>query len=111
MAKYNYTLTQAKYDILCGLRYRISDLDYQRTHGAEESEMEKTRDTIGALFDEADKAGIPFWVQNATIAKVQGNYRHYLQSYTIDDLKALTETPNRDGEKVFHIDFSAISCI
>lgn len=86
MRKLYFKVTQKQYNALAGLRYRIADIHYQREHGADESEIEKTHKTILSLFDELDALKVPFWVQNQTIASVE-NYRRYYKEYTYQILE------------------------
>lgn len=82
-----YKVTQKQYDVLCGLRYWIADKARMiERYGTEEPELDSIHKTIIGLFDEADKLKIPFWVQNI-ICMIQDDWRHYLTSYTYQDLE------------------------
>ena len=79
--------TQKQYNILSGLRYWIADEKRMRErYGDNEPELETCKKSISALFDEADKEKIPFWVQNVAIFSVD-NWRNYLNEYTYQALE------------------------
>ena len=50
MAKLFFKVTQKQYNALAGLRYRIADIHYQREHGADPAEIEKTHRTIMSFY-------------------------------------------------------------
>ena len=98
MSKLYYKVDQHQYDLLCGLRYWIANKCRMRErYGDDEPELERCHKTICSIFDELDKNGVPYWVQN-TICMIQEDWRHYLTSYTYQDLEARG------------IDCSAVSC-
>lgn len=82
-----YQVTQKQYDVLAGLRYWIADIHRMRErYGNDEPELAVCDKSIQALFDEADKLKIPFWVQNAAIFSVD-NWRNYITEYTYQALE------------------------
>lgn len=82
-----YQVTQKQYDVLAGLRYWIADIKRMRERfGDNEPELKTCDNSIQALFDEADKLKIPFWVQNTAIFSVD-NWRNYLTEYTYQALE------------------------
>lgn len=75
----HYELSQENYNKLCGLAFRIADNQYMiERYGIKETETERAQNhkTICMLFEELDAAGVPFWVQNNSIAFGE-NWRRY----------------------------------
>lgn len=67
----HYELSQENYNKLCGLAFRIADNQYMiERYGTENTKIEREQNhkTICMLFEELDAAGVPFWVQNNSIA-------------------------------------------
>lgn len=74
-------------DLLQGLAYWIADNRYIREkYGDREPELKVVDDTIHALFNSLDRAGVPFWVQNAVIICAE-DWRHYHEIGIEADLK------------------------
>ena len=74
-----FDCTQAAYNALCGLAYRIADNAYMiERYGADDTktEREQNRKTISGLFAELDSMRVPFWVQNTVICWAE-NWRTY----------------------------------
>ena len=66
-----YKVDQSIYNKLCALAFRIADNKYMlERYGIKETEIERASNhkTICLIFEELDAAGVPFWVQNSTIA-------------------------------------------
>ena len=82
----SFNINQKQYDILLGLRHFMADKAYLRERGGDQADIEKDHKTIIGLFDEADKAGIPFWVQNI-VCSFQDDWRHTLDTYLYTDLE------------------------
>lgn len=85
-----YRLTQKQYNTLSGLAYRIADNAYMiERYRAKDTEVERAANhlTILDLFDELDKSGVPFWVQNAVICWAE-NWRQYKTNYLSDFLSS-----------------------
>ena len=97
----HYTLSQANYNKLCGLAFRIADNKYMiERYGTEntKTEREQNHKTIYMLFDELDAARVPFWVQNYTIA-FGNDWRRYKAEQLYYWLRARG------------VDVSGVSCI
>ena len=96
-----YKVDQSIYNKLCGLAYRIADNKYMiERYGTEnaKTEREQNHKTIYMLFDELDAAGVPFWVQNYTIA-FGNDWRRYKTEQLYYWLRARG------------VDVSGVSCI
>ena len=97
----HYTLSQANYNKLCGLAFRIADNKYMiERYGTENTKIERAENhkTIIMLFNELDAAGVPFWVQNNSIAFGE-NWRRYKSEQLYYWLRARG------------VDVSGVSCI
>ena len=97
----HYTLSQKNYNKLCGLAFRIADNNYMiERYGRENTEIERGENhkTICMLFNELDAAGVPFWVQNNSIAFGE-NWRRYKTEHLYNWLRARG------------VDVSGVSCI
>ena len=97
----HYTLSQENYNKLCGLAFRIADNQYMiERYGVKGSEVERAQNhkTIALLFNELDAAGVPFWVQNNSIAFGE-NWRRYKTEHLYYYLAARG------------VDVSGVSCI
>lgn len=82
----HYKLNQGTYNALQGLAYRIADNAYMKERFGRENvlpELEKNHATITGLFDRLDSLGVPFWVQNDTIA-FGDDWRRYKSAYLAD---------------------------
>jgi len=61
-------ITSQQERILEGIAQWIADRSwYIEKYGCNTQDFEKYHDTIISLFEEADRAGIPYWVQNSVI--------------------------------------------
>lgn len=97
----HYELSQENYNKLCGLAFRIADNQYMiERYGVKGSEVERAQNhkTITLLFNELDAAGVPFWVQNNSIAFGE-NWRRYKTEHLYYWLRARG------------VDVSGVSCI
>ena len=97
----HYELSQENYNKLCGLAFRIADNQYMiERYGEKGSEVERAQNhkTIIMLFGELDAAGVPFWVQNNSIAFGE-NWRRYKTEQLYYWLRARG------------VDVSGVSCI
>ena len=97
----HYELSQENYNKLCGLAFRIADNQYMiERYGVKGSEVERAQNhkTITLLFNELDAAGVPFWVQNNSIAFGE-NWRRYKSEQLYYWLRARG------------VDVSGVSCI
>ena len=85
---FNFTISQKQYDILLGLRHFMAlKAKLKERYPAEyKTESEKIHKTICFLFSDADKSGIPFWVQNI-VCYYQDEWRHTLDHYLYQDLE------------------------
>nr|DAF27540.1 MAG TPA: hypothetical protein [Caudoviricetes sp.] len=84
------TLTVSQFRALEGLAYWIADEKHIKTEfGEDEPELQHTRETIKACFDELDKLKVPFWVQNTAIMFGQN-----LQRYKTEYIKEYMKTKN-----------------
>lgn len=84
-----YTLTTEQYGKLEGLAYRVADNAYMlERHGRESArhELADNHKTILMLFDELDRLGVPFWVQNSTICWAE-DWRRYKSEYLYQGLE------------------------
>lgn len=64
----SYTTTPAQRAELESLAYWIADRAWIRERGKlDEYEDRRTDTTIRAIFDQLDRLGVPYWVQNATL--------------------------------------------
>ena len=78
----HFELDQEKYNALQGLAYRIADNAYMKERYGRENvlpELAENHATIIGLFDRLDSLGVPFWVQNDTIA-FGDDWRRYKSS-------------------------------
>lgn len=75
-----YTLNKQQYSELEGLAYHIADLNYMRECGENNAELELKRKTISFAFNQLDKSGVPFWVQNTVICWAE-EWRNHLNEY------------------------------
>ena len=94
-------MDQSIYNKLCGLAFRIADNQYMiERYGVKGSEIERAKNhkTIVMLFEELDAAGVPFWVQNNSIAFGE-NWRRYKTEHLYYWLRARG------------VDVSEVSCI
>ena len=66
---------------LHGLAYWIADASYiAERYGKNDPEHEKAHKTVMQCFDELDRLGVPFWVQNYIIMFAE-NWRRYKAEY------------------------------
>lgn len=64
----SYTPTREQRAELEGLAYWIADRAWSREHGLlDEHEDQRTDNTIRAIFDQLDRLGVPYWVQNTVL--------------------------------------------
>lgn len=83
----NFKATKTQKSLLQGLAYWIADNEYMRErYGDNDPELKIVDDTIHALFDSLDRAGVPFWVQNSVIICAE-NWRRYHSIGIEADLK------------------------
>lgn len=97
----DYKLNQDNYNKLCGLAFRIADNKYMvERYGLKDTEAERAKNhkTIVMLFDELDAGGVPFWVQNYSIAFGE-NWRRYKTDHLYYWLRARG------------VDMAGVSCI
>lgn len=86
MKKLFFNATKEQRNALEGLAYRIADSAYMRERfGNDEPELKQNEKTISGLFDELDRMGVPFWVQNSVICFAE-NWRQYISTYMSDYL-------------------------
>ena len=79
MKKLFFECNRYQRSALEGLAYRIADSAYMRERfGNDEPELRQNEKTISGLFDELDRLGVPFWVQNSVICFSE-NWRKYIQ--------------------------------
>ena len=96
-----FKMDQSIYNKLCGLAFRIADNQYMiEKYGEKGSEVDRAQNhkTITLLFNELDAAGVPFWVQNYTIA-FGNDWRRYKTEQLYYWLRARG------------VDVSGVSCI
>ncbi len=87
MAKLSFKPNATQKSLLQGLAYWIADNRYMREkYGDSEPELKVVDDTIHALFNSLDCAGVPFWVQNNVICCAE-NWRRYHEIGIEADLK------------------------
>lgn len=87
MKKLHFNATREQRNALEGLAYRIADSAYMRErYGNSEPELKQNEKTISGLFDELDRLGVPFWVQNSIIC-LSENWRKYIQFGIIEPMK------------------------
>lgn len=73
--------------LLSGLAFWIANKSYIRERfGDSEPELLNCHKTIIDLFDELDRAAVPFWVQNSVICWAE-NWRNYAEKYTSAEMK------------------------
>ena len=83
----NFKATKTQKNLLQGLAYWIANNRYMREKfGDSDPELKVVNDTIHALFDSLDRAGVPFWVQNSVIICAE-NWRRYHSIGIESDLK------------------------
>lgn len=66
----SFTVTRDQYGVLVGIAYWTAQMDYyHERYGKKEvdPEFDKMVDNVTSLFDEADRMGIPIWVQNKAV--------------------------------------------
>ena len=86
MKKLYFNATNEQRNALEGLAYRIADTAYMREkYGCNEPELKQNEKTISGLFNELDRMGVPFWVQNSVICFAE-NWRQYISTYMSDYL-------------------------
>ncbi len=83
-----FNINQKQYDILLGLRSHMAYNAKCRERWPEDYEVERENidKTICGLFSDADRNGIPFWVQNI-VCGFQDDWRHALTTYLYQDLE------------------------
>ena len=83
-----FNINQKQYDILLGLRHWMACKAKYKERWPEdyEKERDKIHKTIVFLFDDADRLGIPYWVQNI-VCGFQDDWRHTLNTYLYQDLE------------------------
>lgn len=87
MKALQFTPNRQQKKALEGLAYWIADNRYMREkYGDSDPELKIVDDTIHALFDSLDRAGVPFWVQNSVIICAE-NWRRYHSIGIEADLK------------------------
>jgi len=87
MKELKFTATHEQTKELEGLAYWIADYNYiSERYGQEDPEIKRTEKTINLVFDNLDRLGVPFWVQNTVIAFSE-NWRRYKEIYMSDYLK------------------------
>lgn len=66
--KLRFNANREQRNALEGLAYWIADYSYiKERYGYHDPELENVHKTIVLAFDELDKLGVPFWVQNHVI--------------------------------------------
>lgn len=87
MKKLFFECNRDQRSALEGLAYRIADTAYMRERfGSDEPELKQNEKTISGLFDELDRLGVPFWVQNSVICFSE-NWRKYIQFGIFEPMK------------------------
>lgn len=98
MKKLKFKANIKQSDILHGIAFRNADIWFMHEYYQDDKKnpdyinaIEENRRTMHSLFDEADKAGIPFWVQNHALSfaedwrRYKGTYgSSYLRQFNID---------------------------
>lgn len=91
----NFTANRKQYDILECIAYWNKTLSYYtERYGLGDNEIPKIQDSIELAFEEADKEGIPFWVQNNAL--MFGNDWRFAERNGFRDFlneKGITEQP------------------
>lgn len=83
-----YTATPAQRAELESLAYWIADRGWSRERGKlDEYEIRRTGTTIRAIFDQLDRLGVPYWVQNAVIYWA-GDWRRTMREDLRDAMRA-----------------------
>lgn len=83
-----YTATPEQRAELEGLAYWITDRAWSRERGKlDEYENRRTDTTIRAIFDQLDRLGVPYWVQNAVICWAE-DWRRAMQEDFRDAMRA-----------------------
>ena len=83
-----FTATHEQTKELEGLAYWIADTNYMiERYGNDEPELAKNRKTIDLVFDNLDRLGVPFWVQNTVIAFSE-DWRRYKRVYMKEYLES-----------------------
>lgn len=78
----SFTATREQSKELRGLAYWIADIKHMRErYGEDEPELEVCDKTIRFIFDQLDKLGVPFWVQNSVVTYAE-DWRRYTETYT-----------------------------
>ena len=87
MKKLFFECNRKQRSALEGLAYRIADTEYMREkYGFNEPELSQNEKTISSLFDELDRLGVPFWVQNSVICFSE-DWRKYTQFGIFEPMK------------------------
>lgn len=72
-----YTANKKAYSLLESLTYWMAEISYCREKDPDDiGFLNKANKTIHFLFDQLDRAGVPFWVQNSVLA-IGENWREY----------------------------------
>lgn len=83
-----YTTTAAQRAELESLAYWISDRAWSRERGKlDEHEDRRTDTTIRAIFDQLDRLGVPYWVQN-TVCGWAEDWRRTMREDLRDAMRA-----------------------
>lgn len=83
-----FNIDQTQYNILLGLRHwmAVKAKMIERYPADYEKERDSIHKTIVSLFEDADRHGLPFWVQNI-VCGYQDDWRHSLDTYLYQDLE------------------------
>lgn len=102
-----FDCTQAQYNALSGLAFRIADNSYMiERYGrpAVSNELKENHNTIIGLFSDLDRLGVPFWVQNTVICWAE-DWRRFKSGSMLSAFEKFRRLPDD-----FFISFDRVSC-
>lgn len=83
-----YELTRDQLSLLYGLKFWAVEMAYLNEREPENvADKKRAHDTIIFNFEQLDRAGVPFWVQNIVVCEYQHNYRNSYRSNLVELLQ------------------------